>query len=120
MRTRRSSAIASSATAARRASSKPRGGSRRRSARCRSTCSGPISCRRFTVKSPSRLCVATGENLTRLHNPAGHLLCYAVKLIRGEPKHTKQRGLYLENGLGATRVDTVHESELCLPAVFEP
>lgn len=76
--------------------------------------------RRFTVKSPTRLCVAAGEDLGRLHDSAGHLLCYAAKLVRGEPKHVKQRGLYLGNALGGTRVDTVKESELCLPAVVVP
>ena len=119
-----------SATVARRASSKPRGGSRRRSARCRSTCSGPISCssrprrrrrpahrarydrrrrlqvlpgahhakdaeaalrsaseadrhalepsRRFKAKSPSRLCVATGEDLPGAQSRG------APALLRGE------------------------------------
>ncbi len=74
--------------------------------------------RRFKVKPPTRLCLAINDDPVRLHNPAGHLLCYPVKLIRGEPKHPKQRGLQLANDLGPTHVDTSRESELCLPAVF--
>lgn len=79
--------------------------------------SGP---RRLKVKSPTRLCVATDKNPEGIKNPAGHLLCYPTRPIRGEPKHVKQRGLYLENTLGATRVDTVREAELCLPAILLP
>ena len=74
--------------------------------------------RRFKVKPPTRLCLAITDELARLHNPDGHLLCYPVKLVRGEPKHARQRGLHLANDLGPTRVDTARESELCVPAVF--
>jgi hypothetical protein len=76
--------------------------------------------RRFKVKSPTRLCVASDEDTSRLRNPAANLLCYPVKLIRGEPKHVRRQGLYLDNDLGPTRVDTLRETELCLPAVLLP
>jgi hypothetical protein len=76
--------------------------------------------RRFKVKSPTRLCVASDEDASRLRNPAANLLCYPVRLVRGEPKHVRRQGLYLDNDLGATRLDTVRETELCLPALLLP
>ncbi len=76
--------------------------------------------RRLKVKPPTRLCVATDKEPEGVENPSGHLLCYPVKPVRGEPKHVKQRGLYLGNDLGATRLDTLRESELCLPALLLP
>lgn len=76
--------------------------------------------RRFKVKSPTRLCVATDANLANLRNPSANLLCYPVKLVRGEPKHVRRLGLYVDNELGAARVDTVRETELCLPALLLP
>jgi hypothetical protein len=76
--------------------------------------------RRLKVKSPTRLCVATDKEPEGVENPSGHLLCYPVKPVRGEPKHVKQRGLYLGNDLGSTRLDTLRESELCMPALLLP
>ena len=72
------------------------------------------------MKPPTRLCVATDKEPEGVENPSGICSGYPVKPVRGEPKHVKQRGLYLGNDLGATRLDTLRESELCMPALLLP
>jgi hypothetical protein len=75
--------------------------------------------RRFQVKQPTRLCLAADETPDTVKNQNGHLLCYPVKPVKGQPKNAKQPGIYLSNDLVFTRLDAVRPSELCIPAVLE-
>jgi hypothetical protein len=74
--------------------------------------------RRLDVKRPLRLCVPSGIDAPA--DGTAHVLCYAVRLAKGEPRHLQKGGLFVTNDLRTGRLNTVRESELCLPAVLEP
>ena len=70
----------------------------------------------YDVKKASRLCTAADENARGVRDPGARLLCYRVKRAKGQPKHVRARGVFLDNELGAERLDTVKEEELCVPS----
>lgn len=84
--------------------------------------------RRYDLKKPTRLCVAVevaseaGGDAERVEQPSAALQCYQVALSTTPPKqvkHQKTIGLFLGNRFGPDRVDTVRESELCVPAQLD-
>jgi hypothetical protein len=78
------------------------------------------STKRFTLKKPRYLCNAVDMNDHGMKNAAAHLFCYKVKPALGEPKHSKQIGLYVANPfLPAHQGDTKKEDLLCMPAVIQ-
>ena len=74
--------------------------------------------RGFSVKRPKHLCLATGLNGPVSASPP--LVCYTVRLSKGEPRHVRKGGLFVANELRSGRLNTRREAELCLPAVLEP
>jgi hypothetical protein len=48
-------------------------------------------------------------------DPARELLCYRVRVPRGESKHVPVLGLHTADSFATARVDTRKERELCLP-----
>jgi hypothetical protein len=78
-----------------------------------------LEARQWRVLRPTRICnpVAVGGEPT-VH-PAAHLMCYAVRIAPGSPRHEPIAGLlYAADVFGELRLDTVTErvGELCLPA----
>jgi hypothetical protein len=76
----------------------------------------------FDLKKPKHLCVPTSVNGGAIKNAAGHLMCYLAKPSKGEPKHTKQTGVNVDNEFAPhpLLLDTVKEKELCAPAIINP
>jgi hypothetical protein len=62
------------------------------------------------------LCNAVEKNGEPRKNPDAHLLCYQAKPAKGQPKHVRQLGVQTNNQLGPIVLDTVKESELCVPS----
>jgi hypothetical protein len=73
--------------------------------------------RSFDIKKPATLCNPVDKNGEGIKANARHLLCYAVKASKKQPKHGKQIGLYLNNQFGPGRLDTKKEEAVCLPAL---
>jgi hypothetical protein len=64
------------------------------------------------------LCTPADRNGSGRKHPLVHLLCYQVNPASGEPKHTQQLGLHVNNLFsGLERLDTKKEEELCVPAL---
>jgi hypothetical protein len=75
--------------------------------------------RSFDIKKPATLCNPVDKNGEGIKNNTRHLLCYAVKASKKQPKHAKQAGLYVNNQFGPGRLDTKKEEAVCLPALKE-
>ena len=71
----------------------------------------------LTLRKPRHLCVPVDKNGEGIKNPAAHLLCYASKPARGEPKHIRREGVFVNNQFGPVRLNTVKEREFCIPSV---
>jgi YVTN family beta-propeller protein len=71
----------------------------------------------FDVKKPTRLCAPVDKNDEGIKKPDRHLMCYQVKPARGEPKHEKIRGIYVNNQFGPEQLDVEKEEELCVPSL---
>jgi hypothetical protein len=77
--------------------------------------------KRFDLRKPTRLCAPVDKDGSGIKHPATHLMCYKAVGVKGEPKHVKVSGLYLNDQFGPRRLDTVQEEELCVPsAKIEP
>ncbi len=75
----------------------------------------------FDVKKPTRFCNAVDKNGEGVLQPDAHLVCYQVALARTtpkQPKHVKRLAVRLNNQLGPLSVDTLKESEVCLPSTL--
>ncbi len=72
--------------------------------------------RLFDVKQPKRLCNPVDKNGEGIKNPDNHLLCYKVKPAKGERKHEKIKGIFVNDPFGPNQVDTKKEKELCVPS----
>jgi hypothetical protein len=76
----------------------------------------------FDVRKPLRLCSPAekrvGDEVTEIENPRDHLMCYAVKRAKDEPKHKKVRDIHTNNQFGPLQLDTEKEEELCLPSTI--
>ena len=70
----------------------------------------------FDVKQPTRLCTPVDKNGEGMKNPYAHMMCYSVKRARGEPRHERIKGLWVNDQFGAIQVDTRKEKELCVPS----
>jgi hypothetical protein len=71
----------------------------------------------LTLRKPRHLCLPVDKNGEGIKNPAAHLLCYAAKPARGEPKHIRREGVFVNNQFGALRMNTVNEREFCIPSI---
>jgi hypothetical protein len=75
----------------------------------------------YDVKKPRRLCTPVNKNGEGVTSSIAHLMCYQVKAASGQPKHAKVVGqIHTLNQLGSGQLDTVKESELCVPAEKHP
>jgi hypothetical protein len=76
----------------------------------------------FDVKKPSMLCVASDLNntepLAEYHNE--HLMCYKIKVLRGQPRFQKQSPVYIANAFGSLTLDAVKPQEVCVSTTMDP
>ena len=70
----------------------------------------------LTLRKPRHLCLPVDKNGEGIKNPDVHLLCYAAKPARGEPKHVPREGVFVNNQFGPLRINTVKEREFCIPS----
>jgi hypothetical protein len=70
----------------------------------------------LTLRKPRHLCLPVDKNGEGVKNPAAHFLCYTSRPARGEPKHVRRSGLFLNNQFGALRMGTTREREFCVPS----
>ena len=71
----------------------------------------------LTLRKPRHLCLPVDKNGEGIKNPAAHLLCYAARPARGEPKHLRRDGVFVNNQFGALRLNTIKEREFCIPSI---
>jgi cysteine-rich repeat protein len=72
--------------------------------------------RLYDVKKVARVClpVDTGD---RVANFGSHLVCYQVKIAKGEPKHATVAGqIHTANEFGTERLDISTQTQICVPA----
>jgi hypothetical protein len=74
----------------------------------------------FTLKKPNRLCLAVDKNMEGVKDPAALLLCYRAVPVKGQPKHVKRLGVFVNNQFGADQVDTKKETDFCVPTSESP
>jgi hypothetical protein len=74
----------------------------------------------FTLKKPTRLCLAVDKDSEGVKDSSAHLLCYLAVPVKGQPKHVKRSKVYVNNEFGPDQVDTKKETELCVPAPPPP
>jgi hypothetical protein len=74
----------------------------------------------LSLKRPRHLCNPVDKNGEGIKNPGVHLLCYQSAPARGERKHVRRIGLYVNNQFGPLRLDTVKEGEFCIPSEKTP
>ncbi len=72
--------------------------------------------RLFDIKQPEWLCNPVDKNGEGIKNPDNHLICYRAKPSKGELKHEKINGLFINNQFGQSQVDTKKETNLCVPS----
>lgn len=70
----------------------------------------------LTLRKPRHLCLPVDKNGEGIKNPAAHLLCYAAKPARGEPKHIRREAIFVNNQFGPLRMNTIKEREFCIPS----
>jgi hypothetical protein len=70
----------------------------------------------LTLRKPRHLCLPVDKNGEGIKNPQAHLLCYAAKPARGEPKHIRREGIFVNNQFGPLRMNTIKEREFCIPS----
>jgi hypothetical protein len=75
--------------------------------------------RAFGVVRPKHLCVAAGVNGGAIATRAAPLVCYAVKLVKGEADVPKTSGLQVGTAFGALTLDADGAGELCVPSDME-
>ena len=74
----------------------------------------------FTLKKPTRICLAADKNSEGFKEPTARLVCYQALVVKGEPKHAKVTGLFVNNQFGPDEVDTLKETEFCVPSSENP
>lgn len=70
----------------------------------------------FDVKKPRRFCNPVDKNGEGIKNPQTHLMCFSVRRARGEPKHERIDGIFVNDQFGPGQVRTKKERELCVPS----
>jgi hypothetical protein len=73
----------------------------------------------LSLKKPRHLCTPVDKNGEGIKEPAGHLLCYKAKPVRGEPKHTAVTA-FVTDQFVAGQMTTRKEAELCVPSLKTP
>jgi hypothetical protein len=75
---------------------------------------------RFDVRKPRYLCAPADKSDEGIKDLATHLESYEIKAVKGEPKHTRQRGLKVATQLGMLTLDTVKPTHLMVPTAKDP
>lgn len=70
----------------------------------------------FDLQKPMRLCTPVNKNNEGYKHPENHLMCYQVKVAKGQAAHSKQVNVAVSNQFGTVLLDTVKEEELCVPS----
>ena len=70
----------------------------------------------FDVKKPRRFCNPVDKNGEGIKSPQTHLMCFTVRRARGEPKHERIDGIFVNDQFGPGQVRTKKERELCVPS----
>ena len=78
----------------------------------------------YDVKKVKRLCNPVKKeididgftDITEIIDIEGHLVCYDIKLPKGDPKHEKVFGIHVNNQFGPLEVETKKVKELCVPS----
>jgi hypothetical protein len=65
---------------------------------------------------PTRLCTPVSVNHQPVQDADGALLCYQASPARGQARHTPVKRVQAADELGQELVDTVRETELCVPS----
>jgi hypothetical protein len=71
----------------------------------------------FALKKAKHLCNPVSKNGELIKNADAHLLCYIAKGVAGQPKHVRRSGVQTNDQFRAEVLQTVKESELCIPSV---
>ena len=72
--------------------------------------------RAFDVTKPSRLCPPVDKDNEGIKDAATFLMCYQVKLAKGEPRQPRITGIHVHNQLGPEQLDAIRPEELCVPS----
>jgi hypothetical protein len=73
--------------------------------------------RHYDVKKPKAICYPVRQWAERFANPQMLVMCYQVKLVKGEPKHVPVVDhIRTANTFGYERLDTSKQDMYCVPA----
>jgi hypothetical protein len=74
----------------------------------------------FRIRKPTRLCTpVTKEHdgrVIEMTNPDIHLMCYKIKLLRGQQRFQKIKNVFINNQFGLLQLNVKKELELCVPS----
>jgi hypothetical protein len=62
---------------------------------------------------PRHLCTPVDKDGSGVKHPTVHLMCYVT---HGSPRTAQRRGVFVTDELGARRIDTGREREICIPS----
>ncbi|WP_052807889.1 hypothetical protein [Methyloterricola oryzae] len=71
----------------------------------------------FRIKQPKRLCTPAARDGQATKVPDAHLLCFAAVPLKKQPKHSTVT-LSTVNQLGSGSVETIKETEVCVPSTL--
>jgi hypothetical protein len=71
----------------------------------------------FEIKKPVHLCNPVDKNQTGIQDPDTHMKSYKIKPVTA--KHSRRRGIRVQNQFGLIRVDTIREDFLLVPSSKE-
>jgi hypothetical protein len=74
----------------------------------------------FNVTKPTRLCTPVDKNGEGIEHPETHLACCLVQRAFGQPRHVPVHGIHVNSQFGPEQLDTVAETELCVPSTKTP
>jgi len=70
----------------------------------------------YAVRRPTRLCVPVSKDGDDIENPLVDLMCFGVRPAPRQPRHTSVAGISTNDEFWAERLQSVRETELCVPA----
>jgi hypothetical protein len=74
----------------------------------------------YNVVKPTRLCQPVSVGGSTITYPTAAVMCYQIKVAKGELKHIPVKGVFLRNHqFEPERVDTIKEDELCVVSTIE-
>jgi cysteine-rich repeat protein/uncharacterized repeat protein (TIGR03803 family) len=70
----------------------------------------------YDVVRPTRLCLPVSKDGDDIENPQADLMCFAVRPARGQPRHVPVVSINTTDEFWSERLQSIRETELCLPA----